>query len=151
MAFLIMFMVVVGTSIWLGFDAANHDWSEDSFANKPWKWVVGALLLWIVVFPLYLVKRGRVPLKSDGANGVQGRETQQAVAVNLSHLPPPSAPAANVVALPLAPAGWYPDPHRIAPLRYWSGNAWTEHTSAGASQLATAESTTPVRAPAEGA
>jgi hypothetical protein len=27
------------------------------------------------------------------------------------------------------PAGWYPDPHGQAELRYWDGNTWTEHTS----------------------
>jgi hypothetical protein len=27
------------------------------------------------------------------------------------------------------PAGWYPDPHGQAELRYWDGTTWTEHTS----------------------
>jgi Protein of unknown function (DUF2510) len=27
------------------------------------------------------------------------------------------------------PAGWYPDPHGQAELRYWDGATWTEHTS----------------------
>ncbi len=27
------------------------------------------------------------------------------------------------------PAGWYTDPHDASQLRYWSGNAWTEHRS----------------------
>ena len=27
------------------------------------------------------------------------------------------------------PAGWYPDPHGQAELRYWDGGTWTEHTS----------------------
>lgn len=26
-------------------------------------------------------------------------------------------------------AGWHPDPHRQARLRYWDGSQWTEHTS----------------------
>ena len=25
------------------------------------------------------------------------------------------------------PAGWYPDPHQPAQLRYWDGTAWTDH------------------------
>jgi hypothetical protein len=29
------------------------------------------------------------------------------------------------------PAGWHPDPHGKAKLRYWDGSAWTEHTSDG--------------------
>ena len=32
------------------------------------------------------------------------------------------------VPTPTAPAGWYADPYGAAPLRYWSGTAWTEHT-----------------------
>ena len=55
-------LLVLGTSIWVAFDAGRHDWSEDSFANRPWKWLVGSLLLWIVVFPLYLHRRHRAPL-----------------------------------------------------------------------------------------
>jgi uncharacterized RDD family membrane protein YckC len=27
------------------------------------------------------------------------------------------------------PAGWHPDPHGQARLRYWDGSSWTEHTS----------------------
>ena len=27
------------------------------------------------------------------------------------------------------PAGWFPDPHDAAQLRYWNGAAWTEHRS----------------------
>jgi hypothetical protein len=37
---------------------------------------------------------------------------------------PPPAPAA-----PSIPAGWYPDPSGRFELRYWDGNAWSEHTA----------------------
>lgn len=30
---------------------------------------------------------------------------------------------------PLPPADWYADPHGVARLRYWDGQAWTEHTA----------------------
>ena len=29
---------------------------------------------------------------------------------------------------PTARAGWYRDPQRAAPYRFWSGSEWTEHT-----------------------
>lgn len=32
------------------------------------------------------------------------------------------------------PAGWYPDPHGEAELRYWDGNDWTEHTHSAQAQ-----------------
>jgi uncharacterized protein DUF2510 len=56
------FVVVIGTAIWVGFDAAKRDWVEGSNTAV---WVLGTLLLWIVVFPFYLWKRGRVPLKGE--------------------------------------------------------------------------------------
>ena len=41
--------------------------------------------------------------------------------------PPHRTPAPTSVPTPTAPAGWYADPYGAAPLRYWSGTAWTEH------------------------
>lgn len=60
----VMFVVIVGTAVWVGVDASNRDFSRSSFASKTWHWVVGTLLLWIVVFPVYLAKRGHAPLKA---------------------------------------------------------------------------------------
>jgi hypothetical protein len=39
------------------------------------------------------------------------------------------APAESSRHARMVPAGWYPDPHGQAELRYWDGNTWTEHTS----------------------
>lgn len=63
----IVLLLVIGTSIWVGVDAGGRDWSNSTFAKSPAAWVLGCLLLWIVVFPIYLVQRSSVPLKSDGA------------------------------------------------------------------------------------
>jgi hypothetical protein len=57
-------LVVVASAAWVAYDSSQRDWRRSSFANRPWKWVVGTLLLWIIVFPLYLVQRGKVALKS---------------------------------------------------------------------------------------
>jgi hypothetical protein len=45
-------LVVLGTTVWVGFDAhqRGHDWLG---------WAVGCLLLWVVVFPWYLAHRAR--------------------------------------------------------------------------------------------
>jgi hypothetical protein len=61
---LIMVLLILSTSAWVAYDASQRDWSRSSFANRPWKWVVGSLLLWIVVFPLYLFQRGKADLKT---------------------------------------------------------------------------------------
>jgi hypothetical protein len=53
-----------GSVIWVGLDARKRDFSRSKFANKTWQWVVGALLLWIIVFPVYLFKRGNAPLRA---------------------------------------------------------------------------------------
>ncbi len=53
-------VLVVPSAIWVGVDSAKREWEDGSSTAA---WVLGTLLLWIVVFPWYLVKRGRVPLK----------------------------------------------------------------------------------------
>ena len=61
---LLLLLVVVGTTIWVAVDSSGRDWSDDRFANSPTKWVIGTLLLWIIVFPVYVARRGRAPLKT---------------------------------------------------------------------------------------
>jgi hypothetical protein len=118
---LIVVLIVAGTTIWVGFDSAKRDWNEGSGTLV---WVLGSILLWIVVFPLYLVKRGRAPLKGAAATRYQSADLGPSAQVPRPPLPPP------VPAAPLAPPGWYPDPRGLGTLRYWAGTAWTEHTSA---------------------
>lgn len=104
----LILLVVVGTSIWVGIDASKRDWGNDSFANGTATWVIGSLLLWIVVFPLYLSRRGKATLK--GAH--------------------PTLLASPVAMVPVAPAaGWYKDPNNPSLLRYWTGLGWTAQTA----------------------
>jgi hypothetical protein len=60
MFFALVLLVVVGTTIWVGVDASKRDWGG-GFGTATW--VVGCIVLWIVMFPIYLVKRGGAPLK----------------------------------------------------------------------------------------
>jgi hypothetical protein len=60
----VIVLVILGTSIWVAFDAGQRDWRSNGFANRPWKWVAGSLLLWIVVFPMYLVQRNKARPKT---------------------------------------------------------------------------------------
>jgi hypothetical protein len=59
-------LIVVGTAIWVGFDASQREWT-DGFSTAAW--VAGVLLLWIVIFPYYLVRRSKAPLKASDPVG----------------------------------------------------------------------------------
>jgi hypothetical protein len=60
----LLLVIVLGSTIWVGFDAAGRDWSEHRHGHNAVEWVLACLLLWIVVFPMYLATRSRAPLKS---------------------------------------------------------------------------------------
>jgi hypothetical protein len=53
--------LIVPTAAWVGFDARKFDWSGSGLAKTPLEWAAGCLLLWIVIFPVYLVRRRQVP------------------------------------------------------------------------------------------
>jgi hypothetical protein len=59
----LVLLVVVASAIWVGFDAQARDFSNNSFGSGALQWAFGTFLLWLIVFPMYLVSRGRVPLK----------------------------------------------------------------------------------------
>lgn len=61
----VFLLIVVASTIWVGFDASGRDWSDCPTAHSPAQWVGACLLLWIVFFPAYLARRGRAPIK-DG-------------------------------------------------------------------------------------
>lgn len=65
----LILLLVLATTAWMGVDAAKRDWSGSTFANATWQWVLGGLGLWIVAFPVYLVLRGRAPLKTALTTG----------------------------------------------------------------------------------
>ena len=48
-------------ALWVYFDASKRDWSSDKFANRPWKWAVGTMFLWLIAFPVYVLRRGKRP------------------------------------------------------------------------------------------
>ena len=61
MSGLLILLVVVGTIIWVAVDAPRRQWPNGSYTAT---WVVGCVLLWIVVFPIYLFKRSKTVPKS---------------------------------------------------------------------------------------
>src|SRR2546428_12171628 len=73
-----MFIVVIGTSIWVGVDAGRYRTRyrdsgvrgpsaslgtprPNDTGTSPGAWVAACLLIWIVAFPLYLARRSRPP------------------------------------------------------------------------------------------
>src|SRR4051812_19221764 len=81
----LIFLLVIGTTIWVGIDAGNRDWSQEKRATRPAAWVIGCLFLWIVFFPYYLVKRSGTTKKGE-----------------LSQLPPPVVRAVAPAPAPVA-------------------------------------------------
>jgi hypothetical protein len=65
--FSVVALIVIGTTIWVGFDASKRDWTGRSGTAT---YVVGCILLWIVCFPWYLSVRNKVPLKGQGQGAV---------------------------------------------------------------------------------
>jgi hypothetical protein len=72
---LFILLVVVATTIWVGVDASKRDWRGGSGTAT---WVIGCILLWIVAFPMYLVKRGSAPLQ-DAPAGANALSPQRAM------------------------------------------------------------------------
>lgn len=62
--FSLILIIVVVTSIWVAADASSRNFKGGKFSfYGSFGWLIGCLLLWIVVFPVYLAQRNRAPLK----------------------------------------------------------------------------------------
>lgn len=62
MEVILAWTVVIGTSIWMGFDSAQRRISTGDHAYSVGSsvgWFLFGLLLWIVAFPVYLFKRSK--------------------------------------------------------------------------------------------
>ena len=62
---------ILGTATWVLFDAkkigARKGLTKGMSDMGPWGWFVGCVLLWIVAFPLYLIKRSDIKLAAGKA------------------------------------------------------------------------------------
>lgn len=43
-----------------------------------------------------------------------------------------------------SPAGWYPDPHELADLRWWNGTEWTDRVETIRPEIHVAAGSTPL-------
>ncbi|MEM6990714.1 MAG: SHOCT domain-containing protein [Myxococcota bacterium] len=65
----LMWLIVIGSSIWMGVDASKLGYDQRDVrglaAMSPAGWFFSGLLLWIVGFPLYLLKRPELKAAGD--------------------------------------------------------------------------------------
>ena len=61
----LVLLAVAGSTAWLAVDASKRDWTDNSFGRNAASWVIGSLLLWPLIFPMYVfVHRKKAPLKA---------------------------------------------------------------------------------------
>lgn len=63
----VILLVIFVTAIWVAADAHGRDLSGSKVARSWVGWFFAALLLWIVVFPLWLARRNTYPRKNATA------------------------------------------------------------------------------------
>jgi hypothetical protein len=56
----VVIIIVLGTSIWVAFDASSIGAGKRSGTTGPAAWFLFCLLLWIVGFPVYLANRSKI-------------------------------------------------------------------------------------------
>ena len=81
---LLSLVIVIGTSVWVFRDARERgvekDQQEGFLDLGPWGWFLGCLLVWIVVFPIYLINRPKL-----GREAFAARIRSGTVAKGTSH------------------------------------------------------------------
>lgn len=102
-----LWLVVVGTAIWVAFDTSQLGVRKGVLGGGfvdmgPLGWTLSVLLLWILGFPAYLATRPRYVAAACGSG--------------------PVSPVSGT-----SPAGWYADPLARHETRYWDGTGWTEN------------------------
>lgn len=109
MLYLIVVLVILGTAVWVDQDArklvAAGATKAQMGGNSPLTWSVCTILLWIIVFPWYLVKRGQVRQEISVSSFPK--------LVNSSILPAPPPPSGSLPDL-----GWYVDPTNALQQRF---------------------------------
>jgi hypothetical protein len=112
----LLFLVIVGTTVWVGFDARELEMRQGRLSGGAVDmgtraWVVCCLLLWVIAFPCYLVARSKyVAMRDAPASPVV--------------MPVSSFEMQPVVAAPpqLSADGYW----------WWDGTQWTPAASASA-------------------
>lgn len=79
----LIFLVVVGTSIWVFFDAKSIGVKRGQIKGiadmNPFGWLLSCLLLWIVAFPIYLSKRNEFKRISQQPQAKDDHSSQNSI------------------------------------------------------------------------
>jgi hypothetical protein len=141
----LIFLIVVGTAVWVGFDAQELQMRKGRLGGGcvdmgPRSWVVSCLLLWIVALPCYLVARARYVALRDGPLTPVAMPaspfTMSATRFGVQVSPFAAAPAPAPVVVPMAAAEVQAAPPQLSADGYWwwDGSAWTPAATAAVGQ-----------------
>jgi hypothetical protein len=114
----LMFLLIVGTAVWVGFDARELEMRKGRLGGGPVdmgtrSWVVCCLLLWLIAFPCYLVARSKYVAMRDA----------------------PLWPVATTPASPFAAVPFAAVPQLSADgYWWWDGTQWTPAATAAIAQ-----------------
>ena len=119
----LVLLAVIGSAIWVDQDARKlvaAGASKDQMGNSPLTWSIATILLWIVAFPWYLNKRGKI-------------RRELGLLPNTNVVGNRTVPTASPSSLPQA--GWFADPTNALQQRYWDGQAWTDQVRVAPPQM----------------
>ena len=62
--------VVIGSSVWVFYDATKLGArpGKGIFDASPHTWLIGCVMFWILVFPIYLVRRRKLMFEHNSPN-----------------------------------------------------------------------------------
>jgi hypothetical protein len=133
-----MFLLIVGTTVWVGFDAQELQMRRGRLGGGPIdmgtrSWVVCCLLLWVITFPCYLVARRKYVAMRDAPQWPAETSPSpfaqfSAAGVGLTPIAPVPDPVPSTqVEAHTAPPQLSPDGHW-----WWDGGQWVPATAVGA-------------------
>jgi hypothetical protein len=68
MAGLVIFLLILATWVWVALDANKRDWSQTKQGPETTVgWIISVVFLWIIFFPLYVIRRREAPLLSEAS------------------------------------------------------------------------------------
>jgi hypothetical protein len=126
---IVWFVVVIGSLVMLIVAIVDivkrPDWQWKLAGQEKILWLLLVILVNVLAIPALIywfnIRKRLIAVEAAAVAGQYG-PGQMTVS---GWVPGPGAPAPYAS---VAAPGWYPDPSREHPLRWWDGGRWTEHT-----------------------